>query len=65
MGGLDTHAGLLWHDGEGLWFLHSTVAEVGEAIKERAGESRVLGHSRYRITGNITADDMAVEAWTT
>ena len=42
-----------------------SVAEAGEAIKERAAESAVLGNSRYRITGNLTADDRAIEAWLT
>jgi hypothetical protein len=63
--GLDNHVGILWHDGSELWFLHSTVAETKDVIKERAAESRVLANSRYRIVGQITADSALVEAWLT
>ncbi len=61
--GLDSHVGLLWHDGTEVWFLHSTVAEVGEVIKERALESRTLASSKYRIVGAITGDARLLEAW--
>lgn len=61
--GLDKHVGLLWHDGAEVWFLHSTVAEVGEVIKERALDSRTLASSKYRIVGAITDDARLLEAW--
>lgn len=63
--GLDNHVGILWHDGAELWFLHSTVAETGDVIKERAAESRTLGNSKYRIAGQITSDPRLLEAWLT
>jgi hypothetical protein len=63
--GLDNHVGILWHDGSELWFLHSTVAETRDVIKERASESRVLANSKYRIAGQITADPALIEAWLT
>ncbi len=61
--GLDSHVGLLWHDGSEVWFLHSTVAEVGEVIKARALDSRTLASSKYRIVGAITDDTRLLEAW--
>ena len=63
--GLDNHVGILWHDGTELWFLHSTVAETRDVIKERASESAVLGNSKYRIAGQITADPALLTAWLT
>ena len=63
--GLDNHVGILWHDGTELWFVHSTVAETGNVIIERAAESRTLGNSKYRIVGQITADPNLLIAWLT
>lgn len=61
--GLDTHVGFLWHDGEEVWFIHSSGSEPWQVVKERAAQSSTLARSKYRIVGKISQDPAVIEAW--
>ncbi len=63
--GLDYHVGLLTCGPEGVFFVHSQGVAPKEVVRERAAESPVLGASRYRVFGRISADDALIEAWLT
>jgi hypothetical protein len=51
--GLDFHTGLIWHDGEQVYFIHASYARPKKVIKEVALESAVLRSSSYRVLGRI------------
>lgn len=63
--GLDNHTGFLWHDGQEVWFLHSTFVGKRCVIKERAAQSPVLGSSRYRVAGHLSGNDVLMQTWLT
>jgi hypothetical protein len=61
--GLDVHIGFILHDGENVWFIHSSYGEPSEVVKEKALESVILSSSKYRVTGKISADDNFILKW--
>jgi hypothetical protein len=61
--GLDVHVGFILHDGESIWFIHSSYGEPSEVVKEKALESVILSSSKYRVTGKISADDNFILKW--
>ncbi len=61
--GLDNHVGFILHDGEEVWFIHSSYGEPSEVIKEKAVDSVILSGSKYRVTGKISADDNFIIKW--
>lgn len=61
--GLDYHAGLLWHDGEKVHFIHSAYVYPKSAFSEPAKSSPVLASSKYRVIGKISADDSLIKKW--
>jgi hypothetical protein len=61
--GLDTHVGFLVCENGEVSFVHSSGAYPWQVVKERAEESAVLGQSKYRVTGCITADDGFMQRW--
>lgn len=63
--GLDNHTGFLWHDGQEVWFLHSTVVGKRCVIHERALQSYVLGASKYRVAGYLSGNPSLMETWLT
>ena len=61
--GLDFHVGYLWHDGNQMHFIHATGLPPKSALSEPAETSPALTHSRYRVIGKISDDDMLIEKW--
>ncbi len=61
--GLDVHVGFILHDGSEVWFIHSSYGEPSKVVKEKALESVILGGSKYRVIGKISADDNFILKW--
>ena len=61
--GLDFHVGFLYHDGEEVFFVHSSYVEPSETIKEKAAASPVLEATKYRVVGKISDDDALILKW--
>lgn len=61
--GLDNHVGFILNDGAEVYFVHSSYVEPSEVIREKAVTSPILSSSKYRITGNISADDKLLAKW--
>ena len=62
--GLDYHAGFLVVDADRkVRFIHSPGVGPKHVINESAAESPVLGASRYRVAGRITADAQLLLTW--
>ncbi len=61
--GLDNHVGYLYHDGNTLYFIHSTFVGKSCVVKEIANQSPVLAASQFRVTGKISDDDGFLEKW--
>ncbi len=55
--GLDFHVGFILHDGQETYFVHSSYGNPQEVVKEIAAESVILGSSKYRVLGALTADE--------
>lgn len=61
--GLDSHTGFLYHDGQELYFIHAAYIGQKVVTKELAASSAILQASQYRITGKISADEVALDIW--
>jgi hypothetical protein len=61
--GLDNHVGYLYHDGNNLYFIHSTFVGKRCVMKEVAKSSDVLIASKFRITGKISDDELFLVKW--
>lgn len=61
--GLDYHVGFLHHDGEKVWFIHSSYIAPKCVIREPAGSSLILAASKYRVVGKISENDELVRKW--
>lgn len=61
--GLDNHVGYLYHDGNILYFIHSTFVGKSCVMKEVAKESAILAASAFRVTGKISDDEVFLERW--
>jgi hypothetical protein len=61
--GLDIHVGFILNNGEEIYFIHSSYVEPSEVIREKAVESPILSSSKYRIIGEISADDQLIIKW--
>ena len=63
--GLDVHVGFIVNTGTDVYFIHSSYAEPYVVIKEKAIESGILASSKYRVLGNISADERLIRDWLT
>jgi hypothetical protein len=61
--GLDIHTGFMLLDGEEVWFVHSSYVQPAHVVKEAAASSIILGQSRYRVAGRISADHELMLKW--
>ncbi|MGL4400676.1 MAG: hypothetical protein ACRCXD_12465 [Luteolibacter sp.] len=61
--GLDTHVGFIVVDGGGFRFIHSSGSEPWCVVDESRGNATVLQRSRWRMTGNLTADPSVLKRW--
>ncbi|MGE3800233.1 MAG: hypothetical protein AB7H80_04370 [Candidatus Kapaibacterium sp.] len=61
--GLDYHVGFLYHDGEGVWFIHSSFIAPKCVVREVAEKSLILASSKYRVVGKISANDGLIKKW--
>jgi hypothetical protein len=55
--GLDNHVGFILHNGQEIYFVHSSYGDPQEVVKEIAAESLILSSSKYRVLGALTADE--------
>ena len=63
--GLDNHTGFLYHDGEELYFIHSSYVGTGRVIKEIAQDNSILQNSSYKVVGYISQDAQFIKKWLT
>ena len=63
--GLDVHVGFIVNTGSDVYFVHSSYAEPYVVLKEKASESGILASSKYRVLGNISADERLIRDWLT
>jgi hypothetical protein len=61
--GLDIHVGFILHEESDVWFIHSSYVEPSEVLKEKALDSEILGSSKYRVIGKISADNQFILKW--
>jgi hypothetical protein len=62
--GLDSHVAFLVLTGEGeVRFIHSSGASPWCGVDESRDEAKVLRASRYRVSGNITANGEVLRNW--
>lgn len=61
--GLDSHTGFLYHDGREVYFIHASYIGQKVVTKELAASSAILQASQYKITGKISADEVALDKW--
>ena len=61
--GLDFHVGYIWHDGQQIHFIHSSIQPTYRVLSEPANKSTVLENSNYRVLGKISEDDELIEKW--
>ena len=61
--GLDVHVGFIVNTGSDVYFVHSSYVEPYVVIKEKAIESEILASSKYRVLGNILADERLINDW--
>ena len=61
--GLDIHVGFIVNTGDEVYFIHSSYVEPYMVVKEKALESTILAGSKYRVLGNIFADDSSINNW--
>lgn len=63
--GLDIHTGFILNVDGDVYFIHSSYVDPYSVVKERALDSKILASSRYRVLGNVTADDALILKWLT
>lgn len=51
--GLDNHTGFLYHNGNELYFIHSTFVRTKSVMIEKAAQSEVLAASKYKVVGRV------------
>lgn len=61
--GLDFHVGYIWHDGQQIHFIHSSIPPTYSVLSEPANKSIVLANSNYRVLGKISEDDELIKKW--
>ena len=61
--GLDYHVGFLYHDGKGVWFIHSSFITPKCVVREVAAKSLILASSKYRVVGKISANNALIKKW--
>lgn len=61
--GLDTHVAFLVVGGDGFRFIHSSGARPWCVVDECGDDADVLRRSKWRMTGNLTADRQVLRRW--
>lgn len=61
--GLDNHTGFIYHDGQQLWFTHSSFVGTARVCAEAAEDCSILKQSKYKVVGHLTQDPQFVKRW--
>lgn len=61
--GLDTHVAFLVREADAFKFIHSSGSRPWCVVEESRDEAQVLQRSRWRMTGNLTADAKVLRRW--
>jgi len=61
--GLDTHVAFLVISGNGFKFIHSSGSQPWCVVEESRDEAQVLQRSKWRMSGNLTADPKVLRRW--
>lgn len=61
--GLDTHVAFLVVSPDGFRFIHSSGSKPWRVVDEGSQDAAVLQKSRWRMLGNLTADDALLRKW--
>lgn len=61
--GLDTHVAFLVREADAFKFIHSSGSRPWCVVEESRDEAQVLQRSRWRMTGNLTADATVLRRW--
>ena len=52
--GLDNHTGFVLHDGNDIWFIHSSGTFPFCVVKDKIANAEVLLDSKYKVLGNLS-----------
>jgi len=61
--GLDNHTGFILISGEGNYFIHASGWYPFKVVREKLSESDVVGNSKYKVVGKISADEEFLKKW--
>lgn len=61
--GLDMHVGFIVCEDDQISFIHASYVEPFCVVREDAMQSRILGASRYRVLGKLTAEAELARRW--
>ncbi len=61
--GLDTHTGFIINSGNGIYFIHASGRYPWQVVEEEITHSEVLNISNYRVTANLTQDELFLKNW--
>jgi hypothetical protein len=61
--GLDNHTGIIYNDGNNIFFIHSTFVGTRNVQMESAISSSVLQSSKYKMLGKLSADERVLQRW--
>jgi hypothetical protein len=61
--GLDNHTGFILISNEGNYFIHASGWYPFKVVREKLSESDVVGNSKYKVVGKISADEEFLKKW--
>ncbi len=61
--GLDNHTGFVLISKNGNYFIHSSGIFPYKVVKDKLSESSIIIHSKYRVLGNLSADEDLLIKW--
>lgn len=63
--GLDNHTGFILISSEGNYFIHASGWYPHKVVREKLSKSDVVGNSKYKVVGKISADEKFLKKWLT
>lgn len=63
--GLDNHTGFILISNTGNYFIHSSGWYPYKVVREKLCDSDVVGNSKYKVVGKISADEKFLNKWLT
>jgi hypothetical protein len=63
--GLDNHTGFILISNAGNYFIHASGWYPYKVVREKLSDSEVVGNSKYKVVGKISADEKFLNKWLT